>query len=176
MEEIKVNMENLSEEERKQLLTLIDKANDNGKKQKMIDQIKENYKSFYGKKFDKLPKQKIYTYYKFAENTINGIFAKGYGDLVEVVPSPIFTLQRLDISHEREYIHIPPQHVYSTTPEIPEQIARLFCSLGKYTKEYKVYIYLPLYMDFNDDVYKTLWTYRYVGSDKEKRVENIKWT
>ena len=59
MEEIKVNMENLSKEERNQLLSLIDKANDNGKKQKMIDQIKENYKSFYGKKFDKLSKQRI---------------------------------------------------------------------------------------------------------------------
>ena len=37
MEEIKLNMENLSKEERNQLLSLVEKANDNGKKQKMID-------------------------------------------------------------------------------------------------------------------------------------------
>ena len=175
MEEIKVNMENLSKEERKQLLSLIDKANDNGKKQKMIDQIKENYKSFYGKKFDKLSKKRIHIYYKFAEDTINGIFAKGYGDRVEIVPYRIFTLQRLDISHERERVYISPRHVDLITLEIPEQIDELFRSAGKYANEYKVYIYLPFYVDFNDDEYKALWTYRYVGSDKEKRVENIKW-
>lgn len=170
MEEIKVNMENLSKEERKQLLNLIDKANDNGKKQKMIDQIKENYKSFYGKKFDKLSKKRIRIYYKFAEDTINGIFAKGYGDKVEIVPYRIFTLQRLDISHERERVYISPRHVDLITLEIPEQIDELFRSAGKYANEYKVYIYLPFYVDFNDDEYKTLWTYRYVGSDKEKEL------
>lgn len=43
MEEIKVNMENLSEEERKQLLSLVAKANDKDKKQKMIDHTKPFY-------------------------------------------------------------------------------------------------------------------------------------
>ena len=46
MEEIRLNMENLTKEERKQLLSLVEKANDNGKKQKMIDQLKKNYRSF----------------------------------------------------------------------------------------------------------------------------------
>jgi len=172
MEEIKINMENLSEEERKQLLSLVEKANDNGKKQKMINQIKENYKSFYGKKFDKLSKQRIHVYYKCAEDTINGIFAKGYGDRVEVVPWSDFILTGLD---GREYIHILPKLVNLMTPEIPEQIDGLFRSAGKSAKEYRVYIYLPFYTDFNDDVCKAQWTYRYVGSNKEKRVENIKW-
>lgn len=171
MEEIKLNMENLTKEERKQLLSLVEKANDNGKKQKMIDQIKENYKSFYGKKFNKLAKQQIEIYYKCAEDTINDIFTKGYGDRVEIVPWSDFILNGLD---GREYIHIPPKLVDLMTPEIPEQIDGLFRSAGKYTKEYRVYIYLPFYVDLNDGAYKALWTYRYIGSDKEKRVENIK--
>ena len=41
MEEIKVNMENLSKEERNQLLSLIDKANDNDSdKEKRVENIK----------------------------------------------------------------------------------------------------------------------------------------
>ena len=86
------------------------------------------------------------------------------------MPYRIFTLQRLDISHERERVYISPRHVDLITLEIPEQIDELFRSAGKYANEYKVYIYLPFYVDFNDDEYKTLWTYRYVGSDKEKEL------
>lgn len=173
MEEIKVNMENLSEEERKQLLSLVEKANDNGKKQKMIDQLKHNYKDFYGDKFKKLNKKYTDIFYQCIESTINNIFKKGYGDLVEIVPSTNIMLW--NTFQGNVYMHITAKTLTLATPDLDVEIDNLFRSAGKYSKEYKAYIYLPLYIDLNDGLYKSMWTYRYVGRDEEKRKENIRW-
>ena len=80
MEEIKLNMQNLTKEEREQLLKLINKANERAdlesKKQELLKRVLDNYKAFYGDNYNKM-RNHISVFTRLAKDTIDEFLDNG---------------------------------------------------------------------------------------------------
>ena len=157
MEEIKLNMQNLNKEEREQLLKLINKANERAalesKKQELLKRVLDNYKAFYGDNYNKMRKH-ISVFTRLAKDTIDEFLDNGFE--VYIVSEPSFDLVGRTTKVE---MHCDVR-----------QIEKDMCDLSMYdyivkylglSNKYKLYIYLPVYKDLNDNSYKSCWTFRY---------------
>ena len=157
MEEIKLNMQNLTKEEREQLLKLINKANERAdlesKKQELLKKVLDNYKAFYGDNYNKM-RNHISVFTRLAKDTIGEFLDNGFE--VCIVSGPSFNLVGKTAKVE---MHCDVRQIDKDMYDLS-----MYDYVVKYlglSSKYKLYIYLPAYKDLNDKIYKSCWTFRY---------------
>lgn len=157
MEEIKLNLEHLTNTEREQLMALVSKANDYGKKEatkkQLIEQLDRNLDSFYGANREKYSKM-IRILKTYNKNCIDWLIDNGYNVFVVTTPCTKLTNVR---TRKTEDLYCPTKtrgEIYDITFDIKQL-------LWGSKEDYTVWLYLPFYKDFNDNTYKTCWTFGY---------------
>lgn len=157
MEEIKLNIQNLNKEEREQLLKLINNANERAalesKKQELLKRVLDNYKAFYGDNYNNMRKH-ISVFTRLAKDTIGEFLDHGFE--VYIVSEPNFNLVGRTTKVE---MHCDVRQIDKDMYDLS-----MYDYIVKYlglNNKYKLYIYLPVYKDLNDNLYKSCWTFRY---------------
>lgn len=160
MEEIKLNMQNLNKEEREQLLELINKANERAdlesKKQELLKRVLDNYKAFYGDNYNKM-RNHMSVFTRLAKDTIGEFLDNGFE--LHIVSEPSFNLVGRTTKVE---MHCDVRQIEKDTYDL--SMLSMYDYVVKYlglSNKYKLYIYLPVYKDLNDNSYKSCWTFRY---------------